>query len=482
MSDKDIRAIENEIQAIVAERKTTAEEVQRVAAKETISAADEKYLGELEEKFEQLGAKERDLYRKRLVHKVIDGTQRVEHGVDTDLDDDPIGEPGSVRNAPKFRDPWNLAELEHRMKFASDPGELQNELRARAHDAIEKMSGTNDKRRQVMARLIDEHPQLARQALITSSPDYMRAWSKMARGQQASLTPAEARAMSLTDTAGGFLVPFQLDPTVIITSDGSRNQFRQAARQVIATGDVWNGVSSAAVSWSWDAEGAEVSDDATTFAQPSISIYKAAGFVPISLEALQDEANVAGEVGRLLAFGKDTLEGTAFATGSGSAQPFGIVTALNGSAPPVVAATTNNSFGLPDVYALDNALPARYRANASWFANRSIYNRVRQFDTAGGAGIWADSLRVDVPNTMLGRPAYEAEAMDGALATGNDYVLVYGDFDNYVIADRIGTTVEFIPHLFHTTTNRPSGQRGWYAYFRVGADSVNDSAFKLLRV
>jgi len=57
---------------------------------------------------------------------------------------------------------------------------------------------------------------------------------------------------------------------------------------------------------------------------------------------------------------------------------------------------------------------------------------------------------------------------------------VYGDFSNYVIADRVGTTVEFIPHLFATGNNRPSGQRGWYAYFRAGADSVNDGAFQLL--
>jgi HK97 family phage major capsid protein len=58
-------------------------------------------------------------------------------------------------------------------------------------------------------------------------------------------------------------------------------------------------------------------------------------------------------------------------------------------------------------------------------------------------------------------------------------ILVFGDFDNYVIADRVGTTVEFIPHLFHTTSNRPSGQRGWFAYFRVGADVVDNGAFRL---
>src|SRR3546814_1841365 len=43
-------------------------------------------------------------------------------------------------------------------------------------------------------------------------------------------------------------------------------------------------------------------------------------------------------------------------------------------------------------------------------------------------------------------------------------------------------TVEFIPHIFDATTNFPKGQRGWYAYYRVGADSVNDGAFRMLDV
>lgn len=42
-------------------------------------------------------------------------------------------------------------------------------------------------------------------------------------------------------------------------------------------------------------------------------------------------------------------------------------------------------------------------------------------------------------------------------------------------------TVEFLPHLVGAN-NRPTGQRGWYAYFRVGADSVNDGAFRMLNL
>ncbi|MGH8627866.1 MAG: phage major capsid protein, partial [Gammaproteobacteria bacterium] len=293
-----------------------------------------------------------------------------------------------------------------------------------------------------------------------------------------------ARAMSLTDSAGGYLVPFQLDPTVIITANGSVNQIRQVARQVVALGDVWNGVSAGAVSWSYDAEAAEVSDDAPTFAQPSIPVYKAQGFVPISIEALQDSANVTQEVGRLLAFGKDVLEANAFALGTGTGMPTGIVTALTGTASEVNEVGTN-VFGIGDVYNLHGLLPARYRnmPSTSWMANTLVYNLVRQFDTAGGAGLWA-YIGDDRPASLMGKRVIESEDMDGTplTAASSNRILIFGDFENFVVADRLGTTVEFIPHLFHPTNNRPTNQRGWLAYMRHGSDSVNDAAFRMLSV
>jgi HK97 family phage major capsid protein len=401
-----------------------------------------------------------------------------------DLDRD-ILDPDSIDDR-RFKNPWDLSEMR---TFNRSRDEVGSELRARALCAIESMPGMNDARREAATKIVEtfDNPQgsISQMALYTSTPAYLRAFAKAARGMQHTFTPDEqasvTRAMSLTDAAGGFLVPFQLDPTVIITSAGSRNDIRQAARQVVATGDVWQGVSSTAVSWSWDAEAAEVSDDATTFAQPAITIHKGAGFVPISFEALQDEANVAQEVGRLLVFGKETLENAAFATGTGSGQPFGIVTALAGTASEINAAT-DDAFAIADVYTIQGALPARHRANASWLANNSIYNLIRRFDTAGGAGLWT-TLGNDRPGELLGKPALESETMDGTVTTSgavSNFILVVGDFQNYVIADRIGVTVDFIPHMFHTSNNRPSGQSGWYAHFRVGADSVNDDAFRLL--
>ena len=407
----------------------------------------------------------------------------------SDYDRDSILEPDSVEDC-RFRNPWDLSEVR---TYGRDRGEVNAELRSRALSAIEKITGTSDDVRQAATTIIerfDEGGKLARQCLLTSSPAYTRAWAKMACNPGGAMLSVEeqravdeVRAMSLTDAGGGYLVPFQLDPTVIITSAGSRNDIRQFARTVVATGDVWHGVSSGAVSWSWDAEGAEVSDDTTTFAQPTVDIYKAAGFVPISIEALQDEANVTAEVAKLLAFGKDSLEATAFITGNGTTAPTGIVTALDGTAAEISPATAE-TFALADVYGTYDALASRHRGNGSWLANNLMYSRIRQFDANGGAGLW-ETIGNGRPANLIGRPVGEAEAMDGSInaaATSDNFVLLFGDFSNYVIADRIGMSVEFIPHLFHTSNNRPSGSRGWFAHYRVGANVVDAGAFKLLNV
>lgn len=408
-----------------------------------------------------------------------------------DYDRDSFLEPDSVEDC-RFRNPWDLSEVR---SFGRDSGEVSGELRARALSAIEKMPNANDKIRaaatDIIERFDSKDARLSRHALVTSQPAYVRAFSKLACNKGHTLTDVEQRAlaqveefraMSLTDAQGGYLVPFQLDPTVIITSSGVRSDIRQVCRQVVATGDVWHGVSSTNVSWSFDSEGTEVSDDTTTFAQPTIPNYMARGFVPISIEASMDEQNVAQAIGTMLAGGKMDLEGTKLIVGSGSGEPTGIITSLVATGSSVIVNSgTTDTFALADVFTLQGSLPARYRANASWLSNNLIYNKIRQFDTARGGGFWTD-LNAERPPQLIGRSAVEAEAMDGVVnATQDNYSLLFGDFENFVVTDRLGMAVEFIPHLVGAN-RRPTGQRGWFAYYRIGSDVTNSNGFRLLDV
>jgi HK97 family phage major capsid protein len=412
-------------------------------------------------------------------------------------DRDSIREPNSVEDYRhrSARNPWDLSEVR---THGREPGNVAAEYRSRALDCAARMTGCNDSIRQASADIIERFDsvdsRLARQCIITSQPAYLRAWSKLACNKPHSLTVDEQRAvadvesfraMSLTDIQGGYLIPWQVDPTVISTSAFVRSDLRSAARVVIATGDVWNGVTSQNVSWSFDPEGSEVSDDSPPFGQPSIPNYMARGFIPISIEAMMDEANVAQEIGRLLVNGKLDLEGLKFVAGSGIQEPTGIMTSLAASSNSgsMVTTASAGTFALADLYSLQGALPAHYRMNASWLSNNLIYNKIRQFDTAGGAAFWTN-LTTDRPPLLYGRDALEAEAISGTVATTSPktVILVYGDMESFVVVDRIGMATEFLPHLFSTAHGRPTGTRGWFSWYRVGSDLVNPQGIRALQV
>lgn len=395
-------------------------------------------------------------------------------------------EPGDDRGRGEGArtDPFDVSDI--RM---TTPG---REVRDRALRAIEACDELPEEARAEAERKVRRFDTrtgaLARHILATGRPAYRSAFAKMMAGEVWDLdnderaAVAEARAMSLTDASGGYAVPFTLDPTIIDTRDGTVNPFRQIASVRTIVTDTWNGVTSSGVTASWDAEAAEVSDDSPTLAPAAIPVHKAQAFVPFSVEIQGDWSALEEEMRLEFRNAKDDLEAAAFAVGSGVGQPTGIVTALDGTASEV-APTTAETFAVADLYKVEEALPPRFRTRARWAANKAIYNDVRQFDTGGGANLWV-RLDAATPAELIGYPAHEASAMDSgfdATATADNFVLILGDWQYYRIIDRVGMSVELVPHLFGAN-RRPTGQRGLWAWWRTGADSVLDKAFRVLNI
>ena len=121
-------------------------------------------------------------------------------------------------------------------------------------------------------------------------------------------------------------------------------------------------------------------------------------------------------------------------------------------------------------------MPARYQSNATWLANGVIFNEIRGFGAAGAPAPFITELKEEA---LIKRPMAVSSYMDSTHGSGDNYILIVGDFSAYVLADRIGMQVELVPHLFATANNRPSGQRGLFAFYRMGADSVNDDSLRL---
>lgn len=368
------------------------------------------------------------------------------------------------------------------------------DLVARARNVIEDVEsfGTSDSARQAAANLLQhavDPDGVARYMLLTGSPAYRSAFEKILRNPQnfqGALTAEEAdamrTAMSTTVGNGGYAIPFLLDPTFILMNDGAANPFRQIATIKQGTSNKWNGVSSAGVTAEWKSEGSAAADASPTLTQPSIEAFLADAYVFGSYEVFQD-TNLAADLPMLIADAKDRLEADAFAVGSGSGAPKGVVTAVTAVTASRVSPTTAGTFtsaSRSDVDKVIVAVPPRYRSKSSWVANYSVLDTIRQMDTYGGGAFWAN-LSANLPEQLLGRPVYEASAMTATVTTGSN-ILLAGDFSQYYIYDRIGMSVEYIPNVMDTSTGRPTGQRGWFATWRVGGDVVNTNAFRVLKL
>jgi HK97 family phage major capsid protein/HK97 family phage prohead protease len=315
--------------------------------------------------------------------------------------------------------------------------------------------------------------EIARRILVTGSPIYRRAFGKaVAAGSLEPLNNEERTAMAEgAGATGGFAITFNLDPTIVPTSNGAVNPFRRACRVVNISGtNEWRGVSSGAVVATYELEATEAVDRSPTLAQPAFVTKRAQTFIPFSRELDQDWGSFQSEMAKLIQDSKDLLEATQFAIGVGTTVfPQGLTVGATNTA----TTGTTTVLAVNDIYKTEEALPPRFRPNAQWFANRFFYNKVRQLDTAGGANLWVPDLRTGIPanetgNTgfqLIGYPANESSGMAATLASTTKEA-VLGDPSLYVIVERIGMDIELIPNLFGPTAHYPTGQRGIYALWR----------------
>lgn len=381
---------------------------------------------------------------------------------------------------------------------AGNPDKMGDELRDRALRAVEQGNyrGRKDKEAAMSGaeRLLRESDspdgKIARRILVTGHPTYARAWAKAALSANlAGLSSEERRVLERaglteSDTKGGYAVPFELDPTVILTSDGVRNPIRAISRQESITGDSWKGVSSAGVTAARRAELDEATDDSPTLAQPVITPTSVDVFIPFSIEIGQDWNRLLTEMAKMIQDAKDAEEADSFVNGLGpdtaGNEPAGVVSTLASSS--YVDSYALNTFTVSeDVYAVDEALPPRFESNARWLANKRIYNLIRQAANASdGADLWV-RLGQGLPPELLGYPAHVASEM-ASTAVAGDKPLLLGDFDYFCIVDRVGMSVELVPHIFGSARRYPIGQRGIFATWRNSSGILADNAFRLLRI
>ena len=476
------------VRSNLTETRDQAETLVNTAEKEDRSlTADES--GELKKLVDEIRTFEERITELETIEKSVDAFQRQRAKYDPSF----LEAPGLMKQGDPFDPPQgheSAVEIRSRALSAVEAWPADDELKQTATETIQRAgvgatSGTADVRG------------VAGHVLRYSHPLYISAFRKYAQDPEsyvADLEPderevwAEAREhqRAVLDTIGAVL-PSPLDPTIVLTNVGVVDPMRSVARVDTAASLTKRYITSAGSTFSFDAENTEVSDDTLTETEVTITTRKAQGFIQATIEAWMDQPDFSSEMSRIIADGKQRLEGDKFLTGlAASNEPIGIEGKLDGGASEVAPATVE-VFASADVYALIEALPPRWRDRATWMAELSTINQIDQFETANGAKLFP---RVGEANSvLLRRRLVENSSVDAfsdvdVAASADNFIAYVGDFSQYVILDRVGLAVHFISPgiLANTAGNLPDGRVGWYAYWRVGADMLTIDAFRLLNL
>jgi HK97 family phage major capsid protein len=364
------------------------------------------------------------------------------------------------------------------------------------HDGAELLATLLSERRDLtgvsVRRSADEVRQGAEMILSLSSPYYESAvrhwlrnpdlfrtgmgamvWSDEERESVHAVMNNELCRAAFAESSGAvgaFALPLQLDSTILFTNAGIASPHRNLARHELGTSNTWNGVTSAGATANFVAEATAVTDTTPSIGQLVITPYKIMTWIYGSFEVL-DDTNLAEQVPRLFDEARSRLEGTVFATGSGTPpNPFGVVTR---SAADATAGNPTAAL----IYAMDQNLPPRFRngGKVAWAANETVRNICRQIPAFTGAvtSIVNDNTADGIPE-MLGYDFYESSAM--LSGTVGNRELLLGDWSSYIIVDRLPSVVLAEPLVLTGSPGLPTGQRGWLNYSRVGADTVTQGA------
>lgn len=290
---------------------------------------------------------------------------------------------------------------------------------------------------------------------------------------------------------GGYTVPEELSDE-LLTVQRNDSAMRRLARVVKTNSSVFTQpISISGVASGWVGEKESRPETATnTLAAlefPAMELYANPA---ITQNLLDDSAyDLGGFIASEIGDAFTEKEGSAFISGDGVAKPRGFLSydivstadaarafgKLQYTPSGVAGALSDGSNNGGDaLITLLYSLKAKYRRNASWLMNSTTAAVIRKLKDTNGRYLWADSLVLGQPASLLGYPVEIDEDMSDIGA--NAYPVAFGDFKRgYLITDRVGMRI-----LRDPLTNKPYVH--FYATKRVGGGVLDSNAIKLLKV
>ncbi len=166
--------------------------------------------------------------------------------------------------------------------------------------------------------------------------------------------------------------------------------------------------------------------------------------VLVPLDLLQDSfINFDRLLGELLGIRLGRISNDYYTTGTGAAQPKGIVTAAG-----TFNAASSTAIAFDDIFGLVHALDPAYRtADCGFMSHDQVILGIRKLKDGLGRYLWEPGLQIGAPDRILGYEWTVNQSMSSTFASGNK-VLLFGRLSNYKIR-RVAGGLEGGMELYH---------------------------------
>ena len=369
--------------------------------------------------------------------------------------------------------PGNKWNKDHQASYDQSMAEIENvdaEVK-RINDVLEAIKDaaeTNAVRNVVERRAHDE-----------KRPDHLNAFWKLMKNGEKLVTPEEwstlRNTMSVgTAAQGGYTVPTEVATSVAdaLKAYGGMRSVAEVFRTT-AGNDINFPTSDGT------AEVGELIGENTTAtgADPSFGVvtlktYKfSSKVVAVPFELLQDSSiDMEGFIRQRLVTRLGRVTNTYFTTGTGTAQPNGVVTAAGSGKVGTTGQTTSVIFD--DLVDLVHSVDAAYRAlgNCRFMMNDASLKVIRKLKDSQGRPVFLpgyDGLAGPMPDTLLGYPVTINQ--DIATMAANAKSILFGDFTFYKIRDAMDIQM----FRFDDSAYIKLGQIGFLAWMRSGGNYVD---------
>lgn len=277
---------------------------------------------------------------------------------------------------------------------------------------------------------------------------------------------AEYRAQSVgTDSAGGYTVPegFVANLEKAKLHFGGMNQVASIVRTAEGNQLPWPTVNDTGNAGVLLGENTQVAEQDVVFGEKVFNAYKySSKLVRVSQELLEDSAfDMASELGSMLGERLGRILNTQFTTGTGSAQPNGIVTASTLG----VTAAGAAAITFDEIIDLEHSVDVAYRMGAKYMLADATLKLVRKLKDSDLGYIW-NRADAGAP-AMLNGYEYVVNNDMPAATTGLKSVL-FGDMTKYKIREVNSIRIKRLVERY-----ADYDQEGFVAFIRADGELLN---------